>query len=134
MILRRLGLNCNIMGDTCILYKGASFSGCSKTLSVALLTLAVGANGAIFSGEQSAMLGRCIYIHTYTWWSYLLWYVACLVNTVKCMYSEHCTPNRIRFKQEYYYKTRRILVSRTLFLFDYNSIVVSCLLILLLPF
>ncbi|XP_023326905.1 putative inorganic phosphate cotransporter [Eurytemora carolleeae] len=35
---------------------GASFSGCNKTLSVALLTLAVGANGAIFSGEQSAML------------------------------------------------------------------------------
>ena len=53
------------MGDSCILFKGASFSGCNKTLSVALLTLAVGANGAIFSGEQSAMLGRYIYIYIY---------------------------------------------------------------------
>jgi hypothetical protein len=36
---------------------GAAFSGCNVILSVSLLALAVGANGAIYSGEQSAMMG-----------------------------------------------------------------------------
>jgi len=35
---------------------GASFSGCHPTIAMALLTVAVGSNGIIYSGEQSAML------------------------------------------------------------------------------
>merc|ERR1711915_188609 len=35
---------------------GASFAGCDPILAMALLTLAVGSNGMIYSGEQSAML------------------------------------------------------------------------------
>ncbi len=35
---------------------GASFSGCDSALAVSMLTLAVGANGAIYAGEQTAML------------------------------------------------------------------------------
>ena len=87
------------MGDTCILFKGASFSGCNKTLSVALLTLAVGANGAIFSGEQSAMLGRYIYIYKGV-------YMVELFSESVTLYSV-CTVNTLRliksfFKQDYY--------------------------------
>ena len=37
---------------------GVAFSGCNVPLSVSLLALAVGANGAIYSGEQSAMMGE----------------------------------------------------------------------------
>jgi len=35
---------------------GASFAGCHPTIAMVLLTLAVGSNGVIYSGEQSAML------------------------------------------------------------------------------
>merc|ERR1711962_1662805 len=35
---------------------GAAFSGCDKTVNVCLLSLAMGFNGFIYSGEQSVML------------------------------------------------------------------------------
>ena len=38
------------------LYSGASFAGCHPSIAMVLLTIAVGSNGIIYSGEQSAML------------------------------------------------------------------------------
>ncbi len=44
-------------------HEGASFVGDKPAVAMALLTLAVGCNGFIYAGEQSAMLVRCDHVH-----------------------------------------------------------------------
>ena len=53
-------------------HEGASFVGDKPAVAMALLTLAVGCNGFIYAGEQSAMLVSCDH-------------VPCLINCTHAM-------------------------------------------------